>query len=120
VNGVIGIGFGPDLGVVVSPMAWHNSYAVATVGYHYKTYMLTGTKFADPVGNDPPAAPHYNYTCIPEDAIPAHGAAFYLDIRTALQFHRRVGAEAHLRYELDLGDSFPNGLSFAAGPSFWL
>lgn len=119
-NGVIGIGFGPDLGVVIAPMAWHNSYATATVGYHYKKYMLTGPKFEDPNGNDPPTAPHWNYTCIPEGALPASGGAFFVDVRSTLQFHRRVGAEAQLRYELDLGDSFPNGFTFAAGPSFWL
>ncbi len=118
-NGVISNGLGPDLGALLA-FDLNHSFALFTVGYHYKLYSLTGNKAADQIGDDPPVAPFYNYTYVPENQIPKNGSSFYVDAKTSLQFHRRVGVEAELRYDLDLKDSFVNGLTFAAGPSFWL
>ncbi|UCH77824.1 MAG: hypothetical protein JSU81_08865 [Candidatus Coatesbacteria bacterium] len=120
-NGVLANGFGPDVGAVID-FDLNNSFAVVTVGYQYKVYMLTGPKSDDPTGNGAyvPQRPHWNYGYIPENEIPGSGAGFFVDARGSLQFHRRVGAEVELRYDLDLGDSFVNGLTFAAGPSLWL
>jgi len=120
-NGVIANGFGPDVGAVID-FDLNHSFVVVTVGYQYKAYMLTGSKFDDPTGNGAysPQDPHWNYGYIPENDIPGSGAGFFVDARGSLQFHRRVGVEVELRYDLDLGDSFVNGLTFAAGPSLWL
>jgi hypothetical protein len=118
-NGVIANGFGPDVGAVFA-FDLNRSFILATLGYHYKMYSLTGTKFDDPRGDDPPAAPSYNYTYVLEDELPASASSFFVSAKSSLQFHRRVGAEVELRYEMDLGDSFVNGLTFAGGPSLWL
>jgi len=120
-NGIIANGFGPDVGAVME-FDLNRSFALITFGYQYKAYMLTGTKTDDPTnhGADPPQAPYYNYTYVPEDAVPGSGSSFYVSAKSSLQLHRRVGAEVEVRYDLDLGDSFMNGLTFAAGPSLWL
>jgi len=118
-NGLIANGFGPDVGCVID-FDLYNSFAVFTVGYQYKAYMMTGPKFDDPNGDEPPGPPHWNYKYVLEDQIPGSGAGFFVNAKSSLQFHRRVGAEVELRYDLDLGDSFVNGLTFAAGPSLWL
>jgi hypothetical protein len=120
-NGIIANGFGPDVGMVMD-FDLNRSFALITFGYQYKKYMLTGTKTDDPTNNgtDPPQAPYYNYTYIPEDAVPGSGSSFYVSGKSSLQFHKRVGVEVEIRYDLDMGDSFVNGLTFAAGPSFWL
>jgi hypothetical protein len=118
-NGVIANGFGPDLGAVVE-FDLNRSFILATLGYHYKTYSVTGTKFDNPTGDDPPAAPYHNYTYIKEGEIEGSASSFFVSAKSSLQFHRRVGAEAELRYEMDLSDSFVNGLTFAVGPSLWL
>lgn len=118
-NGLIANGFGPDVGCVVD-FDLHNSFAVFTVGYQYKAYMMTGPKFDDPNGDEAPGPPHWNYKYVLEDQIPGSGSGFFVNAKSSLQFHRRVGAEVELRYDLDLGDSFVNGLTFAAGPSLWL
>lgn len=120
-NGVIANGFGPDVGMVME-FDLNRSFALITFGYQYKAYMLTGTKTDDPTnhGANSPEAPFYNYTYVPEDEVPGSGSSFYVSAKSSLQFHRRVGAEVEVRYDLDLGDSFVNGLTFAAGPSLWL
>lgn len=120
-NGVIANGFGPDIGALME-FDLNRSFALVTFGYQYKVYTLTGTKSDDPTGggSDPPEQPHWNYTYIPEDAVPGTGSSFFVSAKSSLQFHRRVGAEVEVRYDLDLGDSFMNGLAFAAGPSLWL
>jgi len=120
-NGLIANGFGPDVGAVID-FDLNHSFAVVTVGYQYKMYMLTGTKTDDPTNHnaDPPEEPYYNYTYVPEDAVPGSASSFFVSAKSSLQFHRRVGVEVEVRYDLDLGDSFVNGLTFAAGPSLWL
>jgi hypothetical protein len=120
-NGVIANGLGPDVGVVMD-FDLNRSFALVTLGYQYKIYTLTGPKVDDPTNNGAsrPEAPHYNYTYVPQDEIPSSGSSFYVSTKSSLQFHRRVGAEVEVRYDLDLGDSFVNGLTFAAGPSVWL
>ena len=118
-NGVIGYGFGPDVGAVLTagPL---NSFVLITLGYDYKKYSLSGTKSATARGDDPPTAPFWNYTYIPEDQLPASGSSAYINAKGSIQFIRRLGVEAVLRYEMDLGDTFTNGLTVAVGPSFWL
>ena len=118
-NGLIANGFGPDVGCVID-FDLNNSFAVFTVGYQYKAYMMTGPKFDDPNGDEPPGPPHWNYKYVLEDEIPGSASGFFVNAKSSLQFHRRLGAEVELRYDLDLGDSFVNGLTFAAGPSLWL
>lgn len=120
-NGIIANGFGPDVGMVME-FDLNRSFALITFGYQYKSYMLTGTKTDDPTGGGSyePQPPHWNYGYIPEDEVPGSGSSFYVSAKSSLQFHRRVGAEVEMRYDLDLGDSFVNGLTFAAGPSLWL
>jgi|GEM_PF-3591580 len=118
-NGVIANGFGPDLGAVME-FNLNRSFALVTFGYQYKAYMLTGTKFDTPEGDEPPTAPHWNYVYLPESELPGSASSFYVSAKSSLQFHRRVGAEVEVRYDLDLGDSFMNGLTFAVGPSLWL
>lgn len=121
INGVIANGFGPDVGMVME-FDLNRSFALITFGYQYKTYMLTGTKSDTPGGDDPPTAPHWNYVFIPDNdqGVPGSGSSFYVSAKSSLQFHKRVGAEVEMRYDLDLGDSFVNGLTFAVGPSLWL
>jgi hypothetical protein len=118
-NGVIANGFGPDVGALME-FDLNRSFALVTFGYQYKSYMLTGTKVDTPEGDDPPTAPHWNYVYIPEDELPGSGSSFYVSAKSSLQFLRRLGVEVEVRYDLDLGDSFMNGLTFAAGPSLWL
>jgi hypothetical protein len=118
-NGVIANGFGPDVGAVVE-FDLNRSFVLATLGYHYKNYSLTGAVFDKPVGDDRPTAPYHNYTYIPEGGIPGSASSFFASAKSSLHFLRRLGAEVELRYDMDLGDSFVNGLSFAAGPSLWL
>lgn len=120
-NGIIANGFGPDVGMVME-FDLNRSFALVTFGYQYKMYMLTGPKSDTPEGDDEPTAPHYNYVFIPDtdEGVPGSGSSFYVSAKSSLQFHKRVGAEVEVRYDLDLGDSFVNGLTFAAGPSFWL
>ena len=120
-NGIIANGFGPDVGMVME-FDLNRSFALVTFGYQYKMYMLTGPKSDTPGGDDEPTDPHYNYVFIPDtdEGVPGSGSSFYVSAKSSLQFHRRVGAEVEMRYDLDLGDSFVNGLTFAAGPSLWL
>jgi hypothetical protein len=120
-NGIIANGFGPDVGMVME-FDLNRSFALVTFGYQYKAYVLTGTKYDDPTGGGTydPQAPHWNYGYIPENAVPGSGSSLYVSAKSSLQFHRRVGAEVEVRYDLDLGDSFMNGLTFAVGPSLWL
>jgi hypothetical protein len=118
-NGVIANGFGPDVGAVFE-FGLNRSFLLATVGYQYKIYSLTGTTFDNPEGDDGPTDPYYNYTYIPEGGISKSASSFFVSAKSSLQFLRRGGVEAELRYDLDLGDSFVNGLTFAAGPSLWL
>jgi hypothetical protein len=121
-NGIIANGFGPDVGMVME-FDLNRSFALVTFGYQYKSYMLTGTTYADdPTGNGAydPQAPHWNYGYVPENEVPNSGSSFYVSAKSSIQFHRRVGAEVEVRYDLDLGDSFTNGLLFAVGPSLWL
>jgi len=118
-NGVLANGFGPDLGVSIEPPL-NDTYILVTAGLNYKIYSLTGEEHDTPYGNDPPAAPHYNFTYIPPDEIPASASSLYFSARGSIQPHRRIGVEAQLRYELDLKDSYANGFTFAAGPSLWL
>jgi hypothetical protein len=118
-NGVIANGFGPDLGAVME-FDLNRSFLLVTFGYQYKAYTLTGPKVDNPIGDDRPTAPHWNYVYVPEDELPGSASSFYASAKSSLQFHKRVGAEVEVRYDLDLGDSFLNGLTFAAGPSLWL
>jgi hypothetical protein len=120
-NGVIANGFGPDVGIVMD-FDLNRSFALITFGYQYKVYTLTGPKVDNPTNNGAsrPEPPHYNYTYVPQDEVPSGGSSFYVSTRSSLQFHRRVGAEVEVRYDADMGDSFVNGLTFAAGPSVWL
>jgi TPR repeat protein len=118
-NGVIAYGFGPDLGVLL-PIDLRQSYLLITAGYQYKKYSITGTQVETMPGDDPPSAPHYNYTYIPTGSFPTSASSYYANLKMTLQLHRRAGVEANMRYDGDLNDSFNNGMSFLAGPSFWL
>jgi hypothetical protein len=118
-NGVVAAGFGPDLGAVVN-FDLNHSYLLFTVGYQYKNYLITGTKFDAPEGDDPPTGPHYNYTYIPAADFPTSAGSYFVSLRSTLQLHRRVGAEVEVRFEDDVNHSFTNGLTFAVGPSVWL
>ncbi len=121
INGVIANGFGPDVGMVME-FDLNRSFALVTFGYQYKMYMLTGPKSDTPEGDDVPTEPHYNYVFIPDNdkGVPGSGSSFYVSAKSSLQFHKRVGAEVEVRYDMDRSDSFINGLTFAVGPSFWL
>ncbi len=121
INGVIANGFGPDVGMVME-FDLNRSFALVTFGYQYKSYMVTGTKSDTPGGNDEPTAPHWNYIFIPDNdkGVPSSGSSFYVSAKSSLQFNKRAGAEVEVRYDMDLSDSFVNGLTFAVGPSFWL
>jgi len=118
-NGVIAYGLGPDLGILLA-LDLHHSYFLVTAGYQYKKYSITGTRAETLPGNDLPSAPYYNFTYIPTGTFPAAASSYYVNVKSTLQFHRRVGVEANLRYDGDLNDSFNNGISFLAGPSLWL
>lgn len=118
-NGVIAYGFGPDLGILI-PLDLNHSGFLITAGYQYKRYSLTGTRAEDLPAHDLPTAPYFNYTYIPTSSFPTSAASYYVGVRTTLRFHRRIGLEAHVRYDGDVSDSFDNGVSFQAGPSLWL
>ncbi len=120
-NGIIASGFGPDVGMVME-FELDRSFALITFGYQYKSYILTGAKYDNPTGNGAyiPREPHFNYKYVPENEVPSSGSSFYVSAKSSIQFHRRVGGEVEVRYDLDLGDSFMNGLLFAVGPSLWL
>jgi hypothetical protein len=118
-NGVLTLGFGPEVGAVLD-YTLNRSFMVVYFGFLYNRNVLTGRTWAEPVGDDPPAPPFYNYTYIPADRFPASSTSYYTGMDAYLEFAHHFGAQVEVRYTGNVERSFVNGFTFLAGPAYGL
>lgn len=118
-NGVITYGLGPEVGAVFD-YTLHRSFMTVYFGFLYNRNILTGPASAGPVGDDPPAAPFYNYTYIPSERFPASSTSYYTGMDAYLEFVRHFGVQIEVRYVGNVDRSYVNGFTFMVGPAYGL
>ena len=118
-NGVVTLGFGPEVGAVLD-YTLNRSFMVVYFGFLYNRNVLTGPPSAGPVGDDPPAPTYYNYTYIPTERFPASSTTYYTGMDAYLEFARHIGVQVEVRYVGNVDRSFINGFTFLAGPAYGL